>query len=393
MNVLCLRDLSIVVLLLPVALAGCSGGESVAPAAAGQSAVETPALGDPAPAPDAAMIAAANGKQISLSPENTLIQFVGVHVDPAKPDPRTGKFNKFNGKITALDNQIKSISADIDTASLSTDIELLTNHLKGTDFFNVNEHPVAKFASTRIEPAGDGRLKVTGDLTLLGKTQSISFPATVSFAEPFSLQADFKIDRTQFGMDYGTDRVLKDVEMTIAVKEAPAPAASDAATAAAAGRQVTLSPENTLVQFVGTHADPKKPAPRTGKFNKFTGTITHVNADVKSIKVDIDTASLSTEIDKLTNHLKSADFFNVNEHPKATFTSTKIEPAGDGKVNITGDLTLLGKTQSISFPATISTDDKFSLKAAFKIDRTRFGMDYGTDSVLKEVDMSITVNE
>jgi polyisoprenoid-binding protein YceI len=62
-------------------------------------------------------------------------------------------------------------------------------------------------------------------------------------------------------------------------------------------------------------------------------------------------------------------------------------------VTITGDLTLLGKTQPITFPATVSTENGFDLQAEFQIDRTKFGMDYGTENVLKEVDMTITVKE
>lgn len=205
-------------LLIPVILAGCSQGESAAPSATEQpAAVESPALGEPAPQAEEAMLAAAEARQIALTPENTLIQFVGVHADPDKPDPRTGKFNEFTGTITTVDDEVKSINVEIDTASLSTEIEKLTNHLKSADFFNVNEHPKATFTSTQIEPAGDGKLNVTGDLTLLGNTQSITFPATVSTGDDFSLQAEFQIDRTRFGMDYGTEGVLKEVDMTIKV--------------------------------------------------------------------------------------------------------------------------------------------------------------------------------
>lgn len=207
-------------LLIPVALAGCSEGESAAPMETNQTAAaEAPALGEPAPQADEAMITAADGEQIALTPENTLIQFVGVHADPDKPDPRTGKFNEFTGTITTLGDQVKSINVEINTPSLTTEIEKLTNHLKSADFFNVNEHPKATFTSKKIEPAGDGKVNITGDLTLLGNTQAITFPATVSTDGDFSLKAEFQIDRTRFGMDYGTDGVLKEVDMTIKVGE------------------------------------------------------------------------------------------------------------------------------------------------------------------------------
>src|SRR3954452_18349165 len=67
----------------------------------------------------------------ALAPQNTKIQFVCAHVG-AKPDPRTGGFAKFSGKaqLDATGKSLKSISLDIDTTSLFTEIEMLTNHLK-----------------------------------------------------------------------------------------------------------------------------------------------------------------------------------------------------------------------------------------------------------------------
>ena len=146
-----------------------------------------------------------------------------------------------------------------------------------------------------------------------------------------------------------------------------------------------------MIQFVGVHTDPDKPDPRTGTFGTFTGTATVDGDALTSVNVDIETASLTTEIDKLTAHLKSADFFNVNEYPTAKFASTSIEDAGDGTVNITGDLTLLGETKSITFPATVSTANGLKLDVAFTIDRTEFGMDYGVENVKKEVEMTVKI--
>ena len=115
---------------------------------------------------------------------------------------------------------------------------------------------------------------------------------------------------------------------------------------------VELSATNTLIQFVGTHTDPEKPDPRTGTFEELTGTAVVEEGALKSIHVDIKTASLTTDIPKLTDHLRSVDFFNAKEQPDASFKSTSIEDGGEGKLNITGDLTLLGETKSITFPAT-----------------------------------------
>lgn len=156
-----------------------------------------------------------------------------------------------------------------------------------------------------------------------------------------------------------------------------------------AGETTALTPENTKIEFVGNHTGEKKD-PRQGSFQQFTGEAV-VDGTLKSVSVDIETASITTEIDKLTNHLKNADFFDVNQYPKASFQSTEIVDNGDGTATITGDLTLLEKTESITFPATVSTEGGLTLKAEFAIDRTLWGMNFGTDNVEKEVPMTITV--
>ena len=153
--------------------------------------------------------------QTAITPQNTKIEFVGVHTGD-KPDPRSGSFGTFSGKADVNDTGLTSLSVEIDTTSIQTDVEKLTNHLKSPDFFDVREHPKASFRSTAIE-ASDNGVKITGDLTLHGKTQSITFPATVSTANGFSLKAGFSIDRSQFGMEFGLDKISKDVAMTVTV--------------------------------------------------------------------------------------------------------------------------------------------------------------------------------
>ena len=90
----------------------------------------------------------------ALTPQNTKIQFVCAHVG-ARPDPRKGGFAKFSGKaqLDATGKVLKSMSLDIDTSSLLTEIDMLTNHLKSPDFFEVRKFPTAKFESTKIEPS------------------------------------------------------------------------------------------------------------------------------------------------------------------------------------------------------------------------------------------------
>lgn len=161
----------------------------------------------------------ADSGALALTPENTRIEFVGTHVG-AKPDPRTGNFEKFSGQLE-LDpstNALKSVTIDIDTNSLQTEFPKLTDHLKSPDFLEVREYPSIKFQSTRIEAADAGQQQITGNLTLHGVTKEITIPAKFEVAEGApSLHSEFDIDRSEFGMSYGPDRVENKVSLTVTV--------------------------------------------------------------------------------------------------------------------------------------------------------------------------------
>ncbi len=89
----------------------------------------------------------------------------------------------------------------------------------------------------------------------------------------------------------------------------------------------------------------------------------------------------------LEGHLKADDFFGVAKYPEANFTIKKVEGNG-ASVNITGDLTIKGVTQSISFPATLAWNaDKTVTTTAEKIvvDRTKFGIQFKSKSVFANI--------
>ena len=179
---------------------------------------ETVATSEPAtdkPAETAATDDAA-GNSIALTEANTKVEFVGVHVGD-KPDPRKGSFGKLTGTATLEAGTLKSLSVEIDTNSLTTEIDKLTDHLKGTDFFDVKEHPTAKFESTAIEAGEAGKVNITGNLTLLGETKPVTIPATVTADGGLKLTGELSIDRTEFGMTYGEDKVEKMVSLTVSI--------------------------------------------------------------------------------------------------------------------------------------------------------------------------------
>lgn len=211
------------------ALTGASAdvrAAAVVDPAAAEPAVADPAAAAPAAVGNADAASAAKPVPVSdgtvtLSPENTKIQFVGVHSPPKQPDPRTGGFAKFSGKAEVdADGKLKSVNVDIDTTSLFTSIQKLTDHLKSPDFFEVREYPTAKFESTKIAPGEGGETIITGNLTLHGVTKEISFPATVdSTGSGLTVHSKFDIDRTQFGMTFGKGQVENKVHMTVVVGE------------------------------------------------------------------------------------------------------------------------------------------------------------------------------
>ena len=159
------------------------------------------------------------------------------------------------------------------------------------------------------------------------------------------------------------------------------------------GDAVALTPENTKIGFVGSHIVEQKPDPeaRVGSFESFTGTATVADGQLVALQVDIDTESITTSQDKLTAHLKNADFFDVLEYPRASFKSTSITAGENGQVTVAGDLTMLKETKSISFPATVSTEGGLKMSANFMIDRSEFGMNFGLEKIEKEVEMTISI--
>ena len=119
-------------------------------------------------------------------------------------DTHGGGFEKFDGTITIPDNDpLKAkINLTIDMTSIFSDNRILTGVLKGEEWFSIDAFPTSTFTSTAIEQDGD-RYKVTGDLVIKGKSQTISFPAKVDISEgTITGEAEFVVDRTWWSVGY-----------------------------------------------------------------------------------------------------------------------------------------------------------------------------------------------
>lgn len=178
---------------------------------------------------------------------------------------------------------------------------------------------------------------------------------------------------------------------------APSPAATTAANwteggvtadVKAEGTAVDITPANSAVEFTGSKVTGK----HDGGFKEFKGMIDLVDGNVEKsrVLVDIKTDSVFSDDNGLTDHLKNADFFEVEKFPRASFKSTKIEAdkaKGTDAFTVTGELTLRGVTKSITFPAKITVADKnVTVSAEFSINRKDFGIEYSgkADNLIRD---------
>ena len=139
-----------------------------------------------------------------------------------------GEFHDYDGGFVFDRTQPEnsSVNVTINTASIDMDHEKWDQHMKSADFFDIDNFPTAEFKSTNIEVTGDKTARITGDLTMLGKTNPVTLDVTYnkSGTHPFNgefvsgFSASATIDRTQWGMDYGVPNVGKNVELRLEVE-------------------------------------------------------------------------------------------------------------------------------------------------------------------------------
>lgn len=156
-----------------------------------------------------------------------------------------------------------------------------------------------------------------------------------------------------------------------------------------------------LTAFTPTHIDHYKVNPTKSKLiwkaEKVTGGhYGHVSLKSGKVMMDhgkiaganfiVDMTTISNEDiesekyrDKLVEHLKNEDFFNVEKHPEVSFNMMNSTPMGNGKFNVFGELTIKGNKNVISFPLEL-TESKSDLivKGSFSFDRTKYDIIYGS---------------
>ena len=113
-----------------------------------------------------------------------------------------------------------------------------------------------------------------------------------------------------------------------------------------------------------------------GQFERYSGSL---DVDERGSRgtLEIESASLDTRQRKRDQHLRSADFFAADEHPRMTFTIDSIAVAGDG-VEIDGDLVIKGEPVHLHLPVTVGGDggERLQLTASATLEREAAGMSW-----------------
>lgn len=171
-----------------------------------------------------------------------------------------------------------------------------------------------------------------------------------------------------------------------------------AALGAQAADSYTIDPTHTQVEFTYSHFG----------FSNITGRFDTVESEFlfdpqdptrSSVKVTIPMASLSTGVEKLDAHLLNADFFDAEKFPTATFTSTGVTAAGEGRLKVAGDLSIHGVTRPVVLDVTINKIGEHPMAktpaagfdARTTIKRSDFGVGNYAPAVSDEVVIEITV--
>jgi polyisoprenoid-binding protein YceI len=122
-----------------------------------------------------------------------------------------------------------------------------------------------------------------------------------------------------------------------------------------------------------------------GEFGKVAGkaSIDDANLAKSSVEVSIEAASIDTRDAKRDEHLRNPDFLETPKFPAITFKSTKVEGGADGKVKVTGDLTIRGITKPVTLEGELTKEIKDpwgnqrrGFSASTKIDRREFEVKY-----------------
>lgn len=139
--------------------------------------------------------------------------------------------------------------------------------------------------------------------------------------------------------------------------------------------------DRSFIAFTGKKSDIIS---HEGKFNDFTATLqldesTPDDLTKATLRLTVDVASIETDSEGLTNHLKTDDFFSVEQFTEATFVSTEIAAVEGSQYQITGDLTIRDVTKQVTVDATLTTA---GVQFTYVLDRNDFNIGAPKENLL-----------
>lgn len=156
----------------------------------------------------------------------------------------------------------------------------------------------------------------------------------------------------------------------------------------------TNDPPHAQLLFTVTHLGINDVS---GSFDDFTVNVASSKPDFSDavFTLTAKTNSINTRVEARNNHLKSADFFDVEKYPELTFKSTGIKPAGDNKYKLTGDLTIHGVTKPVTvdllYRGQTTNPMTSKLTTSFQITGTIKRSDFGVGGKFPEAIISDVV--
>ena len=160
-----------------------------------------------------------------IDPNHSTAQFAIRHLAVSTV---RGAFTKVSGtgQYDPVDPTKTSIDATIDAASVDTRVEMRDKDLRSPNFFDVEKYPTITFKSKHTEAAGEGKLKMTGDLTMHGVTKEVVLDVdgpTAAIKDPMGNErigasATTKVNRRDYGINGGASVAADDVTITIDVE-------------------------------------------------------------------------------------------------------------------------------------------------------------------------------
>ena len=121
-----------------------------------------------------------------------------------------------------------------------------------------------------------------------------------------------------------------------------------------------------------------------GRFDKFEGTVvTGAKPEESSVTATVDATSINTNNEQRDGHIRSADFFEVENHPTFTFTSTAVRDVTPEGFKLDGDLTIRGVTKPVTFDVELNGigpdawgGTRIGFSAETTVNRHDFGVDF-----------------